>query len=143
LCRPISDVLKAPDKSDISREETKVKFMNEETQAEVEKVQVHIDMVKEAVALADKLDTLSRVPEFKEVVLDGFMKEEPARLASIITDANLLEDVDQREILGAIKAVGYLGDYFRNIQKRGEQMRAALEQAETYKSDLLNPDGDE
>ena len=118
-------------------------MLDNETQAEVEKVQVHIDMVKEAIALADELDTLSRIPEFKTIILDGFMKEEPARLASVITDPNLLETIDQREILGAIKSVGYLGDYFRNIQKRGEQMRAALVQAEQFKDDLLNPDGDE
>ena len=112
--------------------------MTEETQAEVEKVQVHIDMVKEAIALADKLDTLSRVPEFESIIMEGFMKEEPARLASIITDPSLLEDVDQREILGAIKAVGYLGDYLRNIDKRGTQMKAALEQAEAYQGELRN-----
>ena len=114
--------------------------MNEETQAEVEKVQVHIDTVKEALALSEKLDRLADNPEFVTIILEGFMKEEPARLASVITDPNLTDEVNQREILGAIKAVGYLGDYLRNIDKRGAQMKAALKEAEDYKVGLMNPE---
>lgn len=113
-----------------------------ENQEEIEKVQVHIDMVREAIALSDELDVLAKVPEFNSVIMEGFMKEEPARLAAIITDPEMMGEVDQREILGAIKAVGYLGDFLRNIDKRGVQMRAALEQAEEYKTGLLNPEED-
>ena len=113
--------------------------VNEEVEQELERVQVHIDLVKEAIDMADKLDVLYKVPEFEEIILKGFMKDEPARLASIITDPNLMDDVDQREILGAIKAVGYLGDYLRNIDKRGAQMKAALAQAEEYQSELRSP----
>ena len=116
--------------------------MNPDIENEVEKVQVHIDMVKEAIALSEELDTLANMPQFKTIILDGFMKDEPARLASIITDPNLLEDVDQREILGALKAVGYLGDYLRNIEKRGAQMKQALKEAEDYKTGLLNSEED-
>jgi hypothetical protein len=110
--------------------------MNEQTQAETERVQIHIDQAKEAIALADKLEVLSRVPEFNEIIIEGFMVNEPARLASIITDPNLTGEVDQREILGAIKAVGYLGDYFRNISKRKQAMQAALDESEAYLDDL-------
>jgi hypothetical protein len=117
--------------------------MNQEVEQEIKRVQVHIDTVKEAIELADKLDVLSRVPEFDDIIMKGFMVDEPARIASIITDNNLLGDQDQRELLGAIKAVGYLGDYLRNIDRRGAQMKAALVEAETYKDNLLNPEGDE
>lgn len=112
--------------------------MTEETQQEVQKVQVHIDDAKEAVALADKLLTLSKVPEFEEIIFERFMNSEPARIASIMTDPNLQDDINQRELLGAIKAVGYLGDYLRNIERRGIQLKNALTEAEVYKADLLN-----
>jgi hypothetical protein len=117
--------------------------MNQEVEQELERVQVHIDTVKEAIELADKLDVLSRVPEFDDIIMKGFMIDEPARIASIITDNNLLEDIDQRELLGAIKAVGYLGNYLRNIDRRGVQMRAALADAEAYKDELRNPDSED
>ncbi len=110
---------------------------------EIERVQVHIDMVKEAIALADKLDVLNRIPEFQEVIVKGFMESEPARLASISTDPNLLEVTEQSEIIGAFKAVGYLGDYLRNIEKRGIQMKKALAEAEQYQEDLRNPNTEE
>jgi len=113
--------------------------MTTETEQELERVQVHIDLVKEAIEIADKLDTLNKVPEFKEIILEGFMEKEPARYAAIITDPNMLGDQDQREILGAIKAVGYLGDYLRNIGRRGDQMKAALKDAEEYQTQLRNP----
>ena len=117
--------------------------MNQDVEQEIERVQVHIDTVKEAIELADKLDVLSRVPEFNDIIMKGFMIDEPARIASIITDNNMLEDIDQRELLGALKAVGYLGDYLRNIDRRGKQMRAALTEAETYKDDLRNPESED
>ncbi len=112
--------------------------MTEELEQEVQKVQVHIDDAKKAVELADKLLTLSKMPEFEEIILKGFMDGEPARIASIMTDPNLQDDVNQRELLGAIKAVGYLGDYLRNIERRGRQLRNALSEAENYKTELLN-----
>ena len=117
--------------------------MNAETEQELERVQVHIDTVKEAIDLADKLDILNKMPEFEEIIIGGFMGTEPARIAAIITDPNLLGDEDQRELLGAIKAVGYLGDYLRNIEKRGVAMRNALAQAEEYQTGLRNPDPEE
>ena len=113
--------------------------MNQETEQELERVEVHISLVKEAIEIADKLDVLNRIPEFEEIIIKGFMADEPARIAAIITDPNLLGDEDQRELLGAIKAVGYLGDYLRNIEKRGAQMKQALSQAEDYQTDLRNP----
>jgi len=106
---------------------------------EIERVQVHIDMVKEAIELADKLDVLNKIPEFQEVIVKGFMESEPARLASISTDPNLLEVTEQSEIIGAFRAVGYLGDYLRNIEKRGVQMKKALADAESYQENLRNP----
>ena len=106
---------------------------------EIERVQVHIDMVKEAIELADKLDVLNKIPEFQEVIVKGFMESEPARLASISTDPNLLEVTEQSEIIGAFRAVGYLGDYLRNIEKRGVQMKKALADAENYQENLRNP----
>lgn len=109
------------------------------TEEEIEQVQVHIDQVKEAIDLADKLQVLENIPEFQDLIIDGFMKGEPARIATIITDPNLLGEEDQRELLGALKAVGYLGDYLRNIFKRGVQMKAALAQAEEYQTSLRAP----
>ena len=113
--------------------------MNAETEQEVERVQVHIDTVKEAIDFADKVDVLNKIPEFNDIIIKGFMADEPARIAAIITDHNLLGVEDQRELLGAIKAVGYLGDYLRNIERRGVAMRDALTQAEDYQTELRNP----
>jgi len=116
--------------------------MTEEVKQEVEKVQVHIDEVKKAVTMADQLAALNKVPEFEELIIKGFMTNEPARIAAIITDPNLQDEVNQRELFGAIKAVGYLQDYLRNIERRGVQLRAALAEAENYKTELLNSKGD-
>jgi hypothetical protein len=110
--------------------------MSEEIDNELERVQVHIDQVKEAIELADKLQKLEDNLEFQELVLDRYLKGEPARLASIITDPSMLNDTDQREILGAIKAVGYFGDYCRNIIRRGVQMKRMLAEAEEYQNTL-------
>ena len=112
--------------------------MTEEIKQEVEKVQVHINDAKIAVAMSDQLSTLNKMPEFEELIIKGFMTNEPARIAAIITDHNLQDEVNQRELVGAIKAVGYLQDYLRNIERRGAQLRAALAEAEDYKTDLLN-----
>ena len=113
--------------------------MTNEVEQELERVQVHISLVKEAIDLADKLDVLNRIPEFEELIIKGFMADEPARIAAIITDPNMLDDENQRELLGALKAVGYLGDFLRNIEKRGAQMKLALGKAENYQTELRNP----
>ncbi len=128
--------------------DTRTKMNSEATQdiaveEELVKVQVYIDDAKVAVELADKLELLNSMPEFGELIIKGFMEGEPARIASIITDPEMQDEVNQRELVGAIKAVGYLGDYLRNILKRGAQMKAALSGAQDYQEELRNPnDGD-
>ncbi len=117
--------------------------MNTEQAQEIEKVEVYIEDAKAAVELADKFTVLRKMPEFELLITQGFMLNEPARIASVITDPNLLDDENQRELLGALKAVGYLGDYLRNIEKRGNQMRNALAQAENYQTQLRNPQEEE
>ena len=116
--------------------------MTEENEQELERIEVHISLVKEAIDKAEKLDVLYKMPEFEELITKGFMIDEPARIAAIITDPNLLGDTDQRELLGALKAVGYLGDYLRNIIKRGLQMKQALAQAEEAQTELRQPEKD-
>lgn len=113
----------------------------EATQEQLEQVQVHIDQVKEAIVLGEKLQKLEQVPEFQELIIDLFMKGEPARIAGIITDPSMLDEENQRELLGALKSVGYLGDFLRNIYKRGVQMKAALAQAEELQTNLRSQEG--
>ena len=113
--------------------------MNTVNEAEVQKVQVHIDQVKEAIEVADKLKVLNKIPEFEELIIKGFMEDEPARIAAICTDPEMQSEMDQGALWGMIKAVGYLGDYLRNIERRGVQLKATLEKAEEYQAELRNP----
>ena len=110
---------------------------------DIERVQVHIDEVKAAIAFSEELERLNKVPEFESVIIKGFMQDEPARLAQIITDPSLLDDENQKAMLGAFRAVGYLGDYLRNIEKRGIMLKAKLQEAEEYQENLRNPNKDD
>ena len=78
---------------------------------------------------ANKVSELHDNPLFKELILDGYYKDEPARIASAITDFSMQDEIDQRELTSAMRSPGYVQQYFREIIRQGNVAAQSIENA--------------
>lgn len=75
--------------------------------SDIQSLEAQLKQAKESVAQRDKIDKLMANREFKELILDGFIRDESARLAHVSGDP-VLSEKDQRDCVGMAQAGGHL-----------------------------------
>lgn len=93
----------------------------------VDHLERQIEDVKELRSQADKAIRLSKVPEFRELILEGFCRDEMARLAAVSGDPGL--DLDQRLVATDMSRAGGHLKRFLNV---------IIQQAQNAEGDLPN-----
>ena len=72
---------------------------------------------------------------FKDVIEDGYFKEEAARL--VMAKSAPLNEEQQRNIDGMIIGVGALANYLNMVMRRGADMDVALGEHEQTREEIL------
>lgn len=89
---------------------------------------------KEAQRFIDKatgLDQLAKNRHFNKLILEGYFKDEAARLTGLLGDSEFSSEEDQRELFSQLKAIAHLQQHFRAIAEVGKQMRAAMDEMDS------------
>ena len=89
-----------------------------------------IEDAKLAITRRNELKKLYELPIFKEIFVDGFMRDEPARIAQAITNPEMQGDVDQRMLDEMLRASGHLNNYLQQIVRFGNNIETQLKEAE-------------
>lgn len=96
----------------------------------VEQLEHSIQSQRHIVELGAALERLSTNRDFKQVIVDGYLKEEALRLVHLKSDPAMQSATSQASILAQIDAIGNLGQYLRQISQNGERAQANIVQAE-------------
>lgn len=88
---------------------------------EIERIEISLEYAKKQVAIADRLLKLSDNRDFKEIILNGYCKEEAARLTGLLGDPNT--SLDQNGVMDDLKSIAAFQRYLRRIIEFGEMMR--------------------
>ncbi|KXJ61566.1 MAG: hypothetical protein AXW14_08880 [Alteromonas sp. Nap_26] len=85
---------------------------------------------KEAQRFVDKataLEQLTKNRHFTKLVLEGYFKDEAARITGLLGEPEFASEQDQKELFSQLKAISHLQQHFRTISMLGDQMRAAID----------------
>jgi hypothetical protein len=85
---------------------------------------------EKAVKFGEAMERLLVNRDFKKVFIDGYFKNEAARLATAITNYEMQDELNQREIEGQFRAIGHMQNYILEIKKKTSIMRDAIKEAE-------------
>lgn len=102
---------------------------------ELEQVEIQINMAKKMIALRDTYFKLAANPHFKDVVEEGYFKEEAARL--VMAKSSNLSKEQKETIDGMILGVGGFANYLDMIVRRGNEMEMALKDHESTREEIL------
>ena len=102
---------------------------------DLEEVEIQIEVANKIRALRDNCVKLLKNKQFKDVIEDGYFKEEAARLV-MAKSAPLNED-QHKNIDGMILGIGSLSNYLNMIIRRGAEMDNAVGEHEQTREEIL------
>jgi hypothetical protein len=92
--------------------------------SDIQEIELSMDHAKELVERKNAVLKLSNNREFKKIVLDGYFKDEAARLAGLSADVTVKANRD--DIFLAIQGISTLRQYFQMIVRMGEVAESEL-----------------
>lgn len=115
-----------------------------ENQEQIEKeIEISIEHARQAVVKREMLISLFTDERFKVIFEEGYFKEEPARLTSLLSDPTW-EGADKQEgLIRDLRSISGLRQYFLGINQMGIQMQNAIESSEDQLDAMRNPEEEE
>ena len=110
------------------------------TEQQIEQVELSMENAKAWIAMRDAIKRLYDNEDFKTVVLDGYFKEEAARVVALRADPNAMGDNEQKMIEAIITSIGGFRQYLIARTRMGEQAEMALEADRETHAELLKED---
>lgn len=104
---------------------------------DLEELEKCIEQASNTVKLGDSLKRLSSNREFKQIVLEGYFKDEAVRLVHLKSDSNMQSNETQASILNQINAIGAFSNYLDIILYKANLAEKSIESAEEAKDEYL------
>lgn len=98
---------------------------------DLELVEASIEHCKTVMKTRDSMIRLTEHKDFKEIIMQGYIREEAARLTGLLGDPN--PNVDQNAVMADLHAVASFQRYMRRILMEGEM---AEREMDTHKETL-------
>ena len=102
---------------------------------DLEQVEIQIDVAQKLRSLRDNCVKLKNNEFFKDVIEEGYFKEEAARL--VMTKSSNLSPEQMAIIDRMIFGVGALHNYLEGVMRRGAEMDLAIGEHEQTREEIL------
>jgi hypothetical protein len=103
---------------------------------QVRKIEENIAEAKQFLEMNAALERLSRNPDFKAVLTDGYLKTEAVRLVHLKSDPHMQTPDRQAGVVRDIDAIGGLVSYFRTVAHNAQVALKAIEAGEDELNEL-------
>ena len=102
---------------------------------DLEQVEIQIDMAQKLRKMRDTCVKLTESEPFKDVITEGYFKEEAARLV-MAKSASLTPE--QMKIIDNMQyGIGALANYIESVMRRGAEMDQAIGEHEETREEIL------
>ncbi len=95
--------------------------------------------IKDAQASLELGKALARLrdnPDFKKLVVKGYLENEAVRLVHLKADPNMQSVQEQAGIDRDINAIGSLSQYFRAVEMMGSRAESSIAEAEAAREEI-------
>lgn len=109
----------------------------------IDDLELSIQQHKEAIRRGHTLQRLMKYPEFKEIILNGYLEKEAIRLVHLKSAHRTQNPVDQEAITKRIDAVGILKHYLDSILYEHDQAIKDIEMDTNTLEDILREEANQ
>lgn len=100
------------------------------TEQDVQQIELSIEHAREMIKTGDALNRLMQNVDFKNVITEGYFKDEPARLVELKAAPAMSDEKYQNDIIRSIDGIGSLQQYFNTIWAMAANSERAIEAGE-------------
>lgn len=111
--------------------------MNEE---QIRALDRSIETAHAQLDIGKAIERLHRNPDFKAVILKGYLEQEAIRLVHLRTDPAVQSPAQQADIIRQIDGIAAFKDYLRTRVMLADKAPVAIEEAEELRTELMNED---
>ena len=108
---------------------------------DTETIEISMEQAKQKIKRAEALNRLYENPEFKELFVEGYMKEFAAEMVSRKASMNAQEEKNQKFIDNQITAIGHMQLYMSLLAQEGRVAKETLEADEQEIERILAEEG--
>lgn len=90
---------------------------------------------------SEKAKALARLalnPDFKKIIIDGYLRDEAVRLVHLKADPAMQTPDKQASVIRQVDSIGNLSAYFTTIRTEGMMADKSISDAETDRIELMN-----
>ena len=102
---------------------------------DLEQVEIQIEMASKLRKMRDNCVKLTNSKPFKDVIIEGYFKEEAARL--VMAKSSNLNPEQMQMIENMIFGIGALANYIESVMRRGAEMDQAIGEHEQTREEIL------
>ena len=95
------------------------------TQSQIREVEISIEQAKRIIERGRAARRLADNPDFKALVLEGYLRDEAARLADLLSEP-ALRDQDRAGVARDINGPGALRRFFQNILREAQMAEESM-----------------
>lgn len=88
----------------------------------IEQIEEKLAELKEVVKKRNRVLNLAKNPDFKEIILEGFVKDEAVRLTGLIGE----EGFDQEGVQADLRCIAAFQRYLRRVEREGDQAEKSV-----------------
>lgn len=111
-----------------------------EVESQLEEIALSLEDTNTIIKRKEALVKLESIPEFKEVILEGFFKDFAAHQAGLVGDPTMHDPEILKRVQNNIIAIGGLKGYLRTIIMEGNMALESKEAYEAERAELLRED---
>lgn len=105
---------------------------------QIQEFELTIADAKAQVGLAEALERLHKNPDFRQVIVDGYFRDEAARMVSLLGEPNAQEPAMQTAINNSLRSISELRQHFTKIFHFGELAHRAIEESQQAITEIEN-----
>lgn len=106
---------------------------------DIQEVETNMENLKKAIRRAELLKTLEQNAAWKELITEGYLTEEPARIVKLTGDLQMrmAGEVQMQWLQDMLTGIGSFNQYMNFIEQAGNAAQAQLEQNQDTHAELL------
>ncbi len=110
----------------------------EEVEQAEQEISVSIETARAVIKKQEDMEKLMRTPEFNSIFIDGYMRDEAARVTSLLMDPAMESEEDQEGLKRELYAISGFRHYVLRIKKIADQMSRMIASSEATLESLRN-----
>lgn len=97
------------------------------SQSDIQEVEITIEQARKQIKMRDAVERLMNNQDFKDIVLEQYLREEAVRLVHLKADAQMQDERRQRNMDMGIAGIGLFRVFCERIQREGDEAEEALD----------------